>query len=46
VSRVSLRLVFCQCVHLLNSSDEDTGKVLDVVALLGRAIAQPDDGTA
>ncbi len=46
MSRVSLRPVFCQCIHLLNSSDEDTGKVLDVVALLGRAIAQPDDGTA
>jgi hypothetical protein len=45
VSRVCLRPVFCQCVHLLNSSDEDTGKVLDVGSLLGKAVAQPDDRT-
>jgi hypothetical protein len=38
VSRVLLRPVFRQCVHSLNLSDEDTGKVLGVVAFAGRSL--------
>jgi catabolite regulation protein CreA len=38
--------VLPMCSGCPDGLSEDIGKVLDVVALLGRAIAQPDDGTA